>query len=321
MIDSALGATSNTTFGVVPVENSTNGPVAAALDQLTHIDAGKHFRIVGEVRVPVRHCLVSRSRKGSGSVPDSDAQRVVSSLPNFQRDPVPDLNHLKELHTHPQAWGQCNRFMKRLGLVPPGAKPVPTASMTAGKEDVHDRLNINVACYDAPSTSSAAAKAAADASGTTAAISSHLAAEAHGADILLEGLEDSSSNVTRFLIIQSRHQEPPQSFSHLTDAKCRRKALVTFILTPTRDGTPGALSDVLGVFAKQQLSLTSINARPKGEQVAFEYTFIIEVDLGEVSTLEPDLGIAALDRALADLRNVVAESTCLGIWQWKVDHA
>ncbi|HUO05916.1 MAG TPA: prephenate dehydratase [Candidatus Binataceae bacterium] len=44
-------------FGVVPVENSTEGSVTLTLDLL--IDTP--LQIVGEVRMPIRHCLLSKS--------------------------------------------------------------------------------------------------------------------------------------------------------------------------------------------------------------------------------------------------------------------
>jgi prephenate dehydratase len=65
--------------GVVPVENSLEGAVALVMDLLLRLDVV----IIGEVNVPIRHCLVGQ---GNGDV------KIVLS--------------------HPQALAQCRRFLR-----------------------------------------------------------------------------------------------------------------------------------------------------------------------------------------------------------------
>lgn len=65
--------------GVVPVENSLEGAVTAVMDLLLRLDVV----IVGEVNVPIRHCLVGR---GEGMI------KVVLS--------------------HPQALAQCRQYLR-----------------------------------------------------------------------------------------------------------------------------------------------------------------------------------------------------------------
>ena len=314
------------TLGVVPIENSTNGPVAATFDQLASAKASQSLRVVSEVRVPIRHCLLGRKQLEASSVRTSRNDPNSSAPANFHKGELPHLELIKELYTHPQAWGQCTKFMKALGLTPPVAKPLPMARSDTDADGVGEHLQLNITCHDATSTSSAAALAASDTSGSTAAISSYLAAQAHGAGILAEGLEDSTSNVTRFLVVQPRSQPLPGILPHLKDAMVRKKALVWFNLSPNKQGhgRPSALSEALNVFGKQNISFTSINARPRGGDRAFEYTFIVEMDLGEAvshatSSYEDVVRHDGLDQALAELSSVVAESACAGIWLWKVN--
>ena len=64
--------------GIVPVENSLEGAVTAVMDLLLQLDVV----IVGEVNLPIRHCLVGR---GGGEI------RVILS--------------------HPQALAQCRKYL------------------------------------------------------------------------------------------------------------------------------------------------------------------------------------------------------------------
>jgi prephenate dehydratase/chorismate mutase/prephenate dehydratase len=70
-------------FGIVPVENSLEGAVTEVNDLL--VETG--LRTVGEVRIPIHHCLLA--------LPDQD-----------YRD-------LRVVYSHPQALGQCRGFIER----------------------------------------------------------------------------------------------------------------------------------------------------------------------------------------------------------------
>ena len=71
---------SRTDFGVVPVENSTQGTVAVTLDLL--LDTS--LTIVGEVSIPIIHNLLTRSG---------------------------DLSKVKTVMAHPQALAQCREWL------------------------------------------------------------------------------------------------------------------------------------------------------------------------------------------------------------------
>jgi chorismate mutase/prephenate dehydratase len=68
-------------FGVVPIENSTEGVVAHTLDLLVETD----IKICAELFLDIHHCLISRSGRAA------DIQRIVS---------------------HPHALAQCRRWLE-----------------------------------------------------------------------------------------------------------------------------------------------------------------------------------------------------------------
>ncbi|MCS3924701.1 prephenate dehydratase [Methanosalsum natronophilum] len=67
--------------GIVPVENSIEGSVGITLDELFE----NPIKIIGEVIVPIHHCLVSKG----------------------------DLEDIKIILSHPQAIAQCRCFLKK----------------------------------------------------------------------------------------------------------------------------------------------------------------------------------------------------------------
>ena len=73
-------AKSRADYGVVPVENSTEGVVTHTLDMFVDSD----LKIVAQIVMPVQHCLLS----------------------NFPR------NQIKKLYAHPQSLGQCRLWVQ-----------------------------------------------------------------------------------------------------------------------------------------------------------------------------------------------------------------
>jgi prephenate dehydratase len=210
------------TYGVVPFENSSNGSVVFTLDLFADRE-GKYPDILvdGEVYVSVVHCLLGRKaveRKEEGeekaasegavnhehSIKEEDGKAVVDvsvegpttttpkspqsspsdtqpvSTPSaLETEHLPSLDHVTKLYSHPQAWGQCVSFLS----------------------SPHLKL---LERQDVSSTSRAAQLVSEDVTGTSAAISSKLAADAYGLDVLREGIEDREGNATRFLVLRRR---------------------------------------------------------------------------------------------------------------------
>lgn len=68
-------------FGVVPIENSTEGVVTHTLDMF--IDSG--LQIVAQIVLPIQHCLVSRARR----------------------------DRIRRLYVHPQTLAQCRGWLQK----------------------------------------------------------------------------------------------------------------------------------------------------------------------------------------------------------------
>ncbi len=91
-------------YGMVPVENSLEGTVAAVNDLLLEND----LVIVGEVLVPVVHCLMV--------------------------NPGAELGDIKRVYSHPQALGQCRSFLAKY----PQWEKVPAFDTAGSARHVRD---------------------------------------------------------------------------------------------------------------------------------------------------------------------------------------
>lgn len=221
-------------YGVVPFENSSNGSVAFTLDLFAD-SQGRHpdILVCGETYLPVHHCVLGKvakdqhslrtdasKLKDEGDSPDISGQVTpTQAAPQPRRPrvaPLHDLKHIKKLYSHPQAWGQCKVFLS-------------TYLKQAERQDVS-------------STSKAAEYAAQDETGTSAAISSKIAAELNSLDVLADGIEDNEGNSTRFFILR-RSQEDQSLDSSLNygdtteSLQQQHKSLVSFTVD---HGEPGA---------------------------------------------------------------------------------
>ncbi|KAF1981812.1 PDT-domain-containing protein [Aulographum hederae CBS 113979] len=163
--------------GVVPFENSTNGLVAMTGDLL----AGRYWyhplvRVCGDEYVSVRHCLVGRAMPG---VPPMTRKDYAEG----DQDPAghrTEFLHVHELYSHPQAWGQCEKFL--------------------GKHLSHASR-----CNESSTAASAYLVSLEDTPGRTltmAAIANPKAAEEFGLDVLAEDINDVMGNQTRFLVLR-----------------------------------------------------------------------------------------------------------------------
>lgn len=135
-------------YGVVPVENSTEGVVTSTLDMFIDSD----LKIVSEIILPIQHCLLS----------------------NYQ------LPEIKVLYSHPQALGQCRRWISRYL---PNIEVIETSSTTRAAELAANNPN-------------------------SAAIASILAARKYNLCIIAQDIQDTKDNATRFLVL-GRHIPQP----------------------------------------------------------------------------------------------------------------
>ncbi len=136
--------------GIVPIENSLEGSIARSYDLL--LDS--KLMVCGETELRVVHCLIA--------------------------NPGVRLDSIKRVYSHPQALGQCQSFLKKLGC-----EMVPTYD-TAGSIKMIKAKGIR----------------------DGAASASTRAAEIYGLHIVAKGIEDNPNNFTRFFIF-SKKDSPP----------------------------------------------------------------------------------------------------------------
>lgn len=147
------------------------------------------------------------------------------------------LEDVKKAKSHWQALAQCQATLYRMGI-----------------EEVNHL-----------DTAGAAQEVAELKEPDTAAISSELAAELYGLNILARDLQDSLNNYTRFFII-GREDTP------------RGKRNKTSIIFVTRnDNKPGALNRVLNELDKNGISMTKLESRPR-QNIAWHYRFFVDFE-------------------------------------------
>ena len=158
-------------YGVVPVENSTEGVVTHTLDMFMDSD----LKIVSQIVLPVSHCFVSR----------------------FPREQI------KRIYVHPQTLGQCRNWLQRNF---PNAELEETSSNSVSAQRAirsvipwkKEKVSGGAVIYSKPDPKELA----------TGAITSELAAEKHQVPILERDIQDSAENATRFLVL-GRQCSPP----------------------------------------------------------------------------------------------------------------
>ncbi len=152
------------------------------------------------------------------------------------------------------------------------SKPQPLAQCRTWLE----RHLPGVECLEMPSTAAAARLAAEQPE--VAAVGSSLGGEIVGLLVIAESIEDRSDNTTRFVVLGG---EPPATSGND----------LTSVAFTVRKGEAGALHRLLEPFARHQVNLASIQARPlKG--APWEYVFFID--------LEGHRSEARVERALAE---------------------
>ena len=223
---------------LVPIENALEGSVNPTLDAL--VFETEDVVIVGELRHPVHFCLV--------------AARPL------------ELAGVSVVVSHPQASGQCARFLReRL----PGVQIV-TASSTA---DAVRRV----------------AEAADDG---IAGLGTRHAAELYGCTILRENVEDHPDNETRFVWLARAGAEP--------DAGAAFKTALVF--WGAGSSGPGWLVRCLSEFAERGVNLTRIESRPLRQRLG-EYMFFLDLE-GAVGDAGVAAAVAGL-RSHADVVRVL----------------
>jgi prephenate dehydratase len=223
---------------LVPIENSLEGSVNPTLDAIAF--ETEDVVIVGELRHPVHLHLVA-----PGPLELGDIRAVVS---------------------HPQASGQCGRFLR---------KALPGVPVVAAR-----------------STADAVRQIAGGFESGSAALGTLAVAQRYGCVVLREDVEDDPGSETRFVWIARAGTEP--------EAGDRFKTALVF--WGAGSAGPGWLVRCLAEFAERDVNLTRIESRPRRQRLG-EYMFFLDLE-GRADDATVAAAIAAL-RAHADVVRVL----------------
>lgn len=150
-------------------------------------------------------------------------------------------------------------------------------------------LSANVSTAErlpAPSTAKAAADVAAS-DGATIAIVNPLAAERYGLEVIARDVADRAGNTTRFVVV-GRTVAARTGWD--------KTSVVVFI----EANKPGALLQLLEIFAERDLNLTKIESRPTKAELG-EYCFFLDVE-GHLADERVGDALAAVKRTHRDVK-------------------
>ncbi len=143
---------------------------------------------------------------------------------------------IKVIMSHPQPLGQCRNYLN---------------------------TNFPEAVQLEENSTSKAAQRVVDGDGSSAAITSKIAAKLYGLEILQKNVQDVENNRTRFVIISRT-------------LKSRTGSDKTSIVFST-DNKPGSLYRILDIFSLWDINMTRIESRPSKNALG-QYIFFVDID-------------------------------------------
>ncbi len=179
--------------GVAAIENSLDGSVPDTLDLLIQ---DSRLLIKRELVLPISQCLLVK--KGTA------------------------IDTVQVIFSHPQAIGQCRKFVERCF---PKAQLVAALSTTSAVEEMKASQT------------------------TAAAIAPQRAAEIYGVEVAARGIQDNAANTTRFVVLALEDHKPTG----------QDKTSIAFSFSEDK---PGQLYSVLGEFATRGINLAKVESRP-----------------------------------------------------------
>jgi chorismate mutase/prephenate dehydratase len=193
-------------FGVVPIENSTEGTVNHTLDMFLT----SPLKIGGEVELRIEQHLLGL---------------------------MPGLEGVERICAHQQSLAQCRGWLREYL---PHAELIGVSSNAAGARRARDEKG-------------------------TAAIGGEIAAEVYDLNVLVNNIEDSADNSTRFLVIGR------QLLSPSGDDK------TTILVSTTGTAGAGVLHTLLQPFSTYEINMTRIESRPSRKK-NWDYVFFIDLE-------------------------------------------
>ena len=143
---------------------------------------------------------------------------------------------IQAIYSHPQALAQCRRFLEECF---PKAQIIASLSTAAAVEELKQRPE-------------------------AAAIANQRSAQLYGAEILAKGIQDSASNVTRFVVLA--FADHPSTGSDKTS-----------LCFSFAEDKPGQLNAVISEFATNGINLAKIESRPTKEGLG-QYFFLLDLE-------------------------------------------
>ncbi len=174
--------------------------------------------------------------------------------------PGVDLASVTEVVSHPVALAGSRRWLTN---TLPDADRTPAASTARAAETV----------------------AASDAAAV--AIVNQLAAEHYGLEVVARDISDRQGNTTRFIVV-GRGVPAPTGWD--------KTSIVVFI----EANRPGALLQLLEIFAERELNLTKIESRPTKAELG-EYCFFLDIE-GHLTGERVGDALAAVKRTHRDIK-------------------
>jgi prephenate dehydratase len=247
------------------------GAAAVALASIYHTVVAVHEGTVDLALVPIENAL-----EGSVDVTldtlagDADEVTIVGEMVQQIRNcliasgPL-ELSEIQTVYSHPQPIAQCSRLLRG---------PLARAQV----------VPVN-------STGDAVRSVAATGGAHDAALGNRLAAELYGGHILLEDVDDSDGNVTRFVWLVRR--ERAAVLRPLVERGDGGVPKTSIVFWGGGDVSPGWLVDCLSEFAVREINLTRIESRPR--RIGFGH-YMFFADFGGAAD---DAPVAAALSALA----------------------
>lgn len=148
--------------------------------------------------------------------------------------PGTNLDAVRKVYSHPEALSQCQKFFAQH----PSIQPIAYQDTAASVELVKKGGDPSVA-----------------------ALASSRAAEYYGMESLLRNVQDSDTNMTRFLCVTAHEEQHPEADK------------ISMMLVLKHE--PGALYEALGALAAEQINVMKLESRPIIGH-PFQYLFYID---------------------------------------------
>jgi prephenate dehydratase len=181
--------------------------------------------------IPIENTIAGRVADIHHLLPESKLHIVGEYfLPiHFQLMVLPGVERkeIKTVHSHIHALGQCRKYIRKNGWKPMVAGD--TAGAAKLVSEVRDR--------------------------TMAALAPRLAAELYGLDIIEENVEDTDSNVTRFVVLTRS--------KHWVERPSPEARMMTTFMFRVRN-VPAALYKAMGGFATNGVNMTKLESYQLG---------------------------------------------------------